>query len=259
MAESDAPMPPGPTSPTDTEGPTTAPDDGYTGEPGKELVRPIEDFFRAQGTFCVPDETGGCRLYSAPTENYLAWFSREIGNQGTAVAIDYAGIANSWLQQQAGISVGTSLTGSVTEQIIGEGQSRVTVRIDGQNVMAYAVDHANLAGPLFWGQRPFEVAAGRAPAMGQMSMTITFINNVPGGPLPDLLQLIRQPQPGQHLESVMLKYYGKGEFGDAYGKEASSGTLSLSYDGTQGPVMPWHPEDFNTPPMGEAKVALYAY
>jgi hypothetical protein len=250
----------GPAGPTDTEAPPpTAPDDGYPGEPGKEIVRPIEDFFRAQGTYCVQGEAGGCQLYSAPTSNYLAWFTRELGPQGTAVAIDYAGIASNWMQQQMGRSLDTRLTGRVTERPMGDGQSHVTVEIDGSNVMAYAVDHANLRGPLFWGQRVFDIAAGRTPGLGQMKMVIRFINNVPGGPLPDLVQMIRQPQPGQHLESVMLSYFGKGEFGDAYGKGQASGTLSLTYDGSRGPIMPFHPEEVNTPPMGEASIALEAF
>jgi hypothetical protein len=252
---------PGPASPTNPSAPPqpAAPDDGGPVEPGGEIVRPIQDFLVAQGTYCFPDETGNCQLYLAPISNYLSWFTRELGPRGTTVAIDYAGIANTWMQQQTGRSAGTSLSGRVTERVIGDGQSHVTVELFGQDVMAYAVDHANLAGPLFWGARPFEVGAGQAPGTGSMRMEIRFTHNAPGGPLPDLLQIIRQPQPGQHLESVMLSYSGKGEFGEAYGKGRVGGTLSLTYDGSRGPIMPFHPEDRNTPPVGESMIALEAF
>lgn len=243
----------GPEAPTATEPPRE-------GQPPivEERVRPIEEFLRAQGTFCVADEFGGCRLYSEPTANYLAWYDTQMGSSGTSVAVDYAGIADMWMQQKFGRAVGTDLKGRVTERMMPDGRVEVTVELFGQNVMGYAVDQANLNGPLAWGHRPMDLTDNNvAPATGNLTMTIRFVNHALGAPLPDLVQLVRAPEERRHLLGVWMQYDGQGDLGLVYGKPGEQGRLSVTYDGMRAPIEMAHPYDpANTPPMGASSITV---
>jgi hypothetical protein len=50
--------------------------------------RPISDFLETQGTFCIPNGSGGCFLFVPPVPNFVGW-----GDQAgsLAVSVDYAG------------------------------------------------------------------------------------------------------------------------------------------------------------------------
>jgi len=199
------------------------------------MTYPISRFLASQGTFCADNGMGGCAYYMLPTENYLGFVSRTLDQ--TAV-IDYAGIANNWLSA-AGRSVGTFIDGTVSEEPLPDGTARVTVRLNGTNVMAYVVNGPDLEGELAFGQSTRGVHMNsEKPALGNVQMTVTFINPRPGMPLPDLMQLVRAPEFGQRIESMVLVYDGDGVMQPS----GAPAHLRVVYDGSGGPLMQSHPD-----------------
>jgi hypothetical protein len=224
--------------------------------PGPTQQRPLYEFLKAQGTYCVDDGMGGCQLYAAPVANYLAWFDQATGS---TIGIDYAGIANAWMMQNMGRSNGTQIDGSITEQPLADGTVQVTVDLKADNAMAFVLRGPDLNGAVTYGARPQDLGDPRmAPALGSAHVFITFINTAPGAPLPDLVQLIRKPQAGQKLISIRVQYAGNGQTGPGYefgpGQPA---TMTLAYDSSQQPMMPANPAaPGSTPPTGYANMSL---
>lgn len=243
-------------SPT-TGGPTGSPSGAPSG-PGsmQPTVRAIEEFIRTQGTFCVNDGSGGCQLYAAPTSNYLAWYDQQAG---ATIAVDYAGILNTWLMQNAGRSLGTQFNGSVVEEPLGDGTARVRINLDVVNAASFAVRGPELGGDLIFGNNVNGLSDGKTQAaLGNVHMLVELINPV-GAPIPDLVQLIRFPRPDQRLVNLLLDYSGEGPMGFAYKGtgEPGSGRMTLHYDGSQGGMMWSNPQaGGTTPPTGYATMQI---
>jgi hypothetical protein len=100
--------------------------------------RSIEEFVAAQGTFCIPDPGGGCVIFVPPVANYIGWSDpdRLLGG-----AVDYAGLANEWIEQESGgsVSFGTSLRGTVTERTLQDGRGLVHVILHTEHALTFAV------------------------------------------------------------------------------------------------------------------------
>jgi len=235
---------PGPSASGDPQ-PAPAPPPG-----AQPVERPMFEFLQSQGTFCANDGTGGCRRYMGGGANYISWFDQ---SRGTSIAIDYAGLANAWIMQSGGSSVGTQLFGSVSEEPLPNGAARVTVRLDGVDVLAFAKQGPDLFAPSMYGFDTKEVSDPmNAPALGNVQMEIVFINPHPGAPLPDLVQLIRSPLAQQKLLSIRMNYAGSGQMRAASGMgEGQAAKLFVTFDGSQGTVMPSNPAaSGNTAPTG---------
>jgi hypothetical protein len=80
---------------------------------------------------------------------------------------------------------------------------------------------------------------------------VSYINQAPGMPIPDLIQLARFPQPGQQLLEMQLTYKGSGI--NAFGKP-----MNFVIE-QQGPIMPALPgADFRmSPPAANATITVY--
>lgn len=154
--------------------------------------RPIEDFVSAQGTFCIDDGQGGCFLIVPPIANFIGWTDPA---EVISASVDYAGLADDW----AGGAFGTQMTGSVTERPLADGRAEVHVRLHTSNALSWAVDGFDFNGPLLFGNRAPDVLSGMEAALGDSLLHVKFINTAPGDPLPDLIQLVFFPQPGQEL------------------------------------------------------------
>ncbi|HKB16927.1 MAG TPA: hypothetical protein VKF62_12745, partial [Planctomycetota bacterium] len=216
-------------------------------------TRPISDFVVNQGSFCWPTGTFGCIpsspacLYNpvagcipapavcclqTPTvANYVSW-TQPPAQPGVpnlppqpalGAFVDYAGLANAWLQNQpGGFSLGTQISGTVVERALPDGRAAVRVTLNTSNALTYVTDvaggPANFAlAPLVFGNRASDVLGGAAPALGNSTLHVKFINTAPGAPLPDLFQLAFFPDPGQELQ--MLSFYS-----NASGPLASGGS-----------------------------------
>jgi len=220
----------------DNPNPNPAPPPG-----GSQTVqRPIEDFLRTQGTFCVDDGMSGCRRFMGGGANYLSWFDQ---SRGATIAIDYAGLASAWVTQSGGSPIGSRYFGSISEEPLPSGAVRVTVRLDGTDVLAFAKQGPDLFASGMYGFDTKEVHDPmNTPALGNVQMEIVFINTVPGAPLPDLVQLIRSPGAQQKLLSIRLNYAGSGTMRAASGMgEGTAAKLFVTFDGSQGTIMPSNP------------------
>jgi hypothetical protein len=233
-------------------GPTgEEPGGGSSGNPtGEPVTRTLTEFLKMQGSFCAPDGAGGCQLYAAPVGNFLTWFDQGTGN---TIAVDYAGLMSDWLQQNGGPFYGTTLNGTVTEEPLGDGNSRVRIELDVANALSFAVKGPDLRGALAFGGRVQElIDPSFQPGVGHLHMSIELINPT-GAPLPDLVQLIREPHTGQNLTRVVIDYNGTG-FDYSNGMEQGRrANIFLHYDESMGPIFPHNPiAPGSTGPTGHA-------
>lgn len=201
-------------------------------QPASVSMRSIDEFVAAQGTYCLDDGMGGCLLFVPPLENFLGFSDPK---DAISMSVDYAGIAERWIQDQSGgaISFGTMFAGTVRERPLGDGRAEVQVVLHTRNALSWAVDGFDFNGPLTFGYRaPDVLAGGVTPALGSSLMKFTFINTAPGAPLPDLMQLVFVPEPGQELVSVIFEAVAEGELRAASGyAEGSPGRGIVSETG----------------------------
>jgi len=191
----------------------------------KTIQRPIEDFVNAQGTFCISDGSGGCLLFVPPVANFLGLDNvQEAPPQHGNVqpvrcaSVDYAGLANTKIEELSGgtISFGTTTSGTVTERPLADGRAEVTVRLHTKNALTWVtsggdnntcgLDTSFATNPLLFGHRVPDVLAGADAALGESSLQVRFVNTAPGAPLPDLQQLFGAPVPGQEGPSFISFY-----------------------------------------------------
>src|SRR5262245_37394083 len=192
--------------------------------------RPIEDFLAAQGTFCFPDGQGGCLLFTdPPVPNFLAF--RQPEPERCAV-VDYAGLANRWLEQRSGgaISLETTVEGTVTERPVefqfefGSFIGReIHVRLHTRNALTWVVEGCTtlVSDALLFGQRAPEVLAGADAALGEALLELRYLDgefgSEPGGPLADLVQLVAFPLGEQAIIALRFRVSADGELHEAFG------------------------------------------
>src|SRR6266705_158871 len=166
--------------------------------------RPIADFTSRQGTFCLDASFtcvgyggSGCSLFVPPQPNVIGFIDPNTAN---FVLVDYSGSANSLKP------LGTTVDGSITEVALDDGRAEVVVVLHTRNALAWASDiSSSFPGPTLFGHRLDEVLAGGDPALADSLLQVTFKNTSPGAPLPDIIQLVNCPDPGQELESISFR------------------------------------------------------
>jgi len=137
--------------------------------------RPIADFVDAQGTHVV---------FVPPVADFIGWSAPA---NGRFASVDYSGQAEKRLLTQ-GMSIGTTTQGSVSERPLEDGRANVLVNLYTRNALSWVILGPDYAGgPLLFGYRAPDVAAGAEPALGESHFQVEFINTAPGAPLPDLL------------------------------------------------------------------------
>ncbi|MBI4600450.1 MAG: hypothetical protein HY721_00680 [Planctomycetes bacterium] len=212
---------------------------GGGGVSGGAAQRPISEFVAAQGTFCRPDGAGGCLLFVPPLQNFLGWRDPA---KNISISVDYAGIADAWLESQAGgFDLGTATSGSITERPLPDGRAEVHVRLHTRNALSWVINRtgcppgsAFAVCPLLLGHRAPDVLAGAEPALGQSLLTVVFVNTAPGAPMPDLLQISsgRFRLPGQEFHSISIYARASGELREASGfPEGAPGSAQVTQVG----------------------------
>lgn len=188
------------------------------------VQRPLSDFLNAQGTQSFPPLFGPLPVFF--------FFTPGGGNPGAW--IDYAGLAAPFLAG-LGLSLGTSVSGSVTERPLADGRAEVTVLLHTVNALAWVQDLASGA-PLF-GSLPGEIAAApvrSALAVGESSAQFVFDNTAPGAPLPDLIAalIFGQPPPGFQALTQSFRGRATGPLRPAFGvPQGTPGELVVSQTG----------------------------
>lgn len=174
-------------------------------EPDGELLaietntRPCSVFLNAQGT---------TSRFFPPVNDYVGWTDAvdpQTGLPETFGLVDYAGLANEYIKAKTGKSLGTTVTCLVTERALDDGGAKITVALVATNALGFAQSVAELNANNFdflgtraiFGAKavtsaPGEkgVADGARPALGPALLDVSFRIQEPGGPLPDLVDVL---------------------------------------------------------------------
>jgi hypothetical protein len=145
-------------------------------------TRPLSDFLDAQGT---------TSRFFPPVKDMLGWSDGPLIDFGL---VDYAGLANAYIEQTTGTSLGTAVSGTVTECARADGTAMISVDLNTENALGFAQsiqalsdNHFNfLQTPTIFGAKAQDVVAGAAPALGSVQFQTTFVIEQPGDPLPDI-------------------------------------------------------------------------
>jgi hypothetical protein len=193
-------------------------------------IRPISEFVAAQGTYCIDDGSGGCFLFVPPIKNLIGWASP--GSNRFAL-IDYTGVAAQWLKDGYDKDLGTVTSGTVLERPLPDGRAQVSVLLHTSNALAWAIDGFDFAGgPLIFGHRAPDVAAGAEPGLADCLLQVEFKNTAPGAPLPDILQLFFAPEPGQEVRVLSFRATASGPLRAYFGvPEGTPGRLVVTQTG----------------------------
>jgi hypothetical protein len=198
--------------------------------PGDELTatRPFSDFLSAQGS---------TSLFFPPVSDYVGWANN---NPQTLFAlVDYAGLAATYLQNNGGPTLGTTVSGSVSEHRLTDGRAEVTVVVHAQKALSWAV--ACCTGdigtdPPQFGYRASDLLADPSltPGLSSVSMTVRFTNDAPGAPLPDLVDafILGNATAGQQLKFLRFESSGTGPLRAAFGvPDGTPGLLQVKQTG----------------------------
>jgi hypothetical protein len=150
--------------------------------------RPITDFIDNQGNFPFPG-AGTVLGVTDPASN-------------TVMRLDYAGVWNAFFA----LGLPTTFGGSIDERLLADGSAEVSVILHAHD--AFALVYGLSPFGVLLGNFPTSVQQGAQPALGDVTVEIKFIN--PGGlgaPMPDLIQLLAAPVPGQ--TTLFFGYVGQ--------------------------------------------------
>lgn len=145
-------------------------------------TRPLSDFLNAQGTTFE---------FFEPVKDMLAWTDGLFINFGL---VDYAGLANTYIENTTGTSLGTKVSGRVLECARDDGTALISVVLSTQKALGFAqsiedlfdndLDFLNT--PTIFGAKAQDVVDGAEPALGPAHLRTTFVIECPGAPLPDI-------------------------------------------------------------------------
>lgn len=158
-----------------------------------ETKRPLSDFLDAQGT--------SAPSFFPPVPDYVGWAGPgpvvDVAEYDNFGLVDYAGLANKYIEDSGAKSLNTQVTGQVRECALADGTARVTVKLVTANALGFAQSIADLIESDFdfagtatnFGAKAVDVAAGAEAAKGTAKLTTTFTIAGPGAPLPDFLDV----------------------------------------------------------------------
>jgi len=177
------------------------------------VQRPLSDFLSTQGT------TNG---FIPPLPDFIAWTNND--PQTMFVSVDYAGVVASYLNSHGGPSLGTTMSGSVTERPLADGRAEVSVLLHTDRALTWtiALPPTDLAtDPLLYGYRGTDLLADPSltPALSSSDLQVVFKNTAPGAALPDLVTafILGEAEPGQELVMLAFRSRGSGPLRAAFG------------------------------------------
>lgn len=196
-----------------TQPPT--PTDSEFNTADKAYQRSFDEWLAAQGTYCWPDDEGGCFLFMEPVPNYTLWYNPDTWH---AICPDYAGVASNWLfEETAGaIDIGTVITGSVTERVQKDGTALLHIKMTSNNALIFGMNWET--GDFLFGYSPQEVAYdGMTPVLGSVSLNIKLVMPEPGMPLPDLIEPSFFPEENMYVKFMNVRSKAEGPLREASG------------------------------------------
>ncbi|MCI0589662.1 MAG: hypothetical protein L0323_22835 [Planctomycetes bacterium] len=207
---------------------------------GGPATRPLSDWLAGQGSTSV---------FFPPAPDILGWSNTEDPPPTPLrfALVDYAGVFADYILANGGPDLGTTVSGTVTEQELPDGRARVRVRVQATNALVWCTDLldplGNFPGATLFGASPADVLAGANASVGTCSLGLVFINTAPGATLPDLVQVtgnLPGAPPGVEFESIQFSASAIGELRAAFG--VPDGTPGMFHTSQFGNV--------TTPPTG---------
>jgi hypothetical protein len=195
---------------------------------GGATQRPISDFLGKQGT---------TSLFIPPVPDLIAWGTTFSELPITFGWMDWAGVADTYLEDAVDIDLGTTISGKVTERTLKDGRAEVQVILHTRNALSWAtvIDFAEphnpfLENPTIFGHRAQALVADPTlvPALGESTFEATFINTAPGADLPDLVVAVNLGNPPPGFEIHSLKFHGRA---NGYLPDGSPGRLTIAQTG----------------------------
>jgi hypothetical protein len=161
-------------------------------------TRPLSDFLDAQGSTTE---------FFPPVPDMLAWTDADFIN---FALVDYAGLADKYIQQATGKSLGTRVHGRVLECPTDDGGAKISVVINTSKALGFAQSIQDLfdsgfdflGTPTIFGVKAQDVVARAAPALGPTSFHTTFYIDEAGAPLPDIRPAFQNDDPDVRPISV---------------------------------------------------------
>ena len=160
--------------------------------------RPVSDFLDAQGTEST---------FFPPVPDYAGWAGADFA---TFALVDYAGVADAYVQGQPGYGSWERWTydsheSSVLECLLRNGRAEITVHLKSENAMGFAQSIAALTDnefdffvtPTIFGDK-VQATPGKW-AFGWSELTTTFTIAAPGSDLPDWLSVVNDQEPSGKL------------------------------------------------------------
>ena len=154
----------------------------------KTVSRPFSDYLNAQGTTTdvLP-----------PVPDFIGWTDPQTADFSVIrwVSVDYNATSAQYLNENYGFDIPTTVTGSIKETQTPNGVW-VTIKIHTENALTFSLTSSPapdfLNDPLDFGYRPHELIANPTlqPALGAITISLTFNNHVAGAPIPDLVDLL---------------------------------------------------------------------
>jgi hypothetical protein len=201
-------------------------------------IREIEEWIGAQGTFCLSpawdcaENPAECLLFVPPFDNYFGWsaFPPPPSVEGYFASFDYAGVAARKIEESGGDPIGTTYRGDIRERPLKDGRAEVKITLHTENALVWANACCDFAtSPVLFGARSTDVLEGAEPTLGKFFMDLTFVNTAPGAPMPDFMQLIYCPEPGQELRMLRVSASARGPLREAFGvPDGTPGSLTVS-------------------------------
>ena len=155
--------------------------------------RPLSDFINAQGT---------TTCFTPPAPSQLGASSAADKAPVRFALIDFTGVTAKFLHDNYGISLGTTVSGTLLERPLADGRALVTVDLHAKNALGWAINFDPVGpasqfnrNPLLFGARAQDLIADptRTPALGDEHFRVEFTIPNPGAPIPDLVCINRGP------------------------------------------------------------------
>jgi len=199
--------------------------------------RPISDFLSRQGTHCLFGTPPNCFEFQTGIPNIA---TSTAPASGRLAHVDYPGVIARFVREQGGPRLGTKVDGKVTERRLGDGRALVEVSLETDDALFWVSDIGAHIPPadqlqckpntILFGRCYQDVIARRAgPTVGESYLELRFTNSAPGAPLPDLIQLGFEPQPGQELRRILFKAKADGPLSRNFGvRDGTPGRATVS-------------------------------
>lgn len=159
---------------------------------GKKCVqRPLSDFLEAQGT---------TDIFFNPVKDMLGWTDNPFVNFGL---VDYAGLANDYILEETGASLGTGTSGRVLECVRDDGKVMISVVLNTRKALGFAQSAEELEKygydflktPTIFGAKAQDVVDGAEPALGPAHLRTTFVIPSRGADIPDIRIAFQENDP----------------------------------------------------------------